>query len=180
MACLLFECCNSLAHENPLGPSNGQSIALTPALPDPVLSTSTSSSTNVSAPRIVVQCSDDYGTGLVLGDCEDAIEHISPETQKVAFANRDDERKPDGAVLLPWRLMGGECIVMRIFCALLLRCVRELAVTNAKLSSSAMLYPADISTWCPGWCDESQPDQGRGYAINPNLWVLSREGWDSI
>lgn len=180
MACLLFECCNSLAHENPLGPSNGQSIALTPALPDPVLSTSTSSSTNVSAPRIVVQCSDDYGTGLVLGDCEDAIEHISPETQKVAFANRDDERKPDGAVPLPWRLMGGECIVMRIFCALLLRCVRELAVTNAKLSSSAMLYPADISTWCPGWCDESQPDQGRGYAINPNLWVLSREGWDSI
>jgi len=180
MACLLFECCNSLAHENPLGPSNGQSIALTPALPDPVLSTSTSSSTNVSAPRIVVQCSDDYGTGLVLGDCEDAIEHISPETQKVAFANRDDERKPDGAVPLPWRLMGGECIVMRIFCALLLRCVRELAVTNAKLSSSAMLYPADISTWCPGWCDESQPNQGRGYAINPNLWVLSREGWDSI
>jgi len=173
VAFLLIACCNSLAHANPLGPSNGQSIALTPTSPDPVLPSSTSASSNVSAPRIVVQCSDDYGTGLVLADCEDAIEHISPETHKVVFADRDDENKPDGAVPLPWRLMGGECIAIRIFCALLLRCVRELAVTDIKLSSSAMLYPADIGTWCPGWYDKSKPDQGRGFAINPNLWILS-------
>jgi len=173
VAFLLIACCNSLAHANPLGPSNGQSIALTPTSPDPVLPSSTSASSNVSAPRIVVQCSDDYGTGLVLADCEDAIEHISPETQKVVFADRDDENKPDGAVPLPWRLMGGECIAIRIFCALLLRCVRELAVTDIKLSSSAMLYPADIGTWCPGRYDKSKPDQGRGFAINPNLWILS-------
>lgn len=104
---------NSLAHANPLGPTSGQSLALTPPLPDPLALPSTSASTNVSARRIVVQCSDDYGIGLNLADCEDAIEHISPETHIVAFAERDDRTKPEGAVPLPWRLMGGRCIVKK-------------------------------------------------------------------
>lgn len=65
----------------------------------------------MSVRRIDVHCSDDYGTDLVLGDCEDAIEHIDPVTQTVTFADRHDEGIPAGAIPLPWRLMGGRCIV---------------------------------------------------------------------
>jgi len=114
VAFLLIAGHNSLAHANPLGPSNDQPLILTPALPDPAVSSSTSAPSNLSAPRIAVQCSDDYGIGLNLGDCEDAISHISPETQKVTFVDRHDEGKPDGAVPLPWRLMGGRCIMTQI------------------------------------------------------------------
>jgi len=116
VALLLIACYNSLVDANPLGPSSGQVTALIRTLP-----TSTSASSNISAPRIVVQCSDDYGIGLNLGDCEDAIEHINPATENVVFADRDDDGKPHGAVPLPWRLMGGRCIVTAI--SVLCRCV---------------------------------------------------------
>lgn len=167
LAFLLVACYNSLAHANPLGPNNGQSLALKPPLPHPVLLSSTSASSNVSARRIVVQCSDDYGIGLNLADCEDAIEHISPETHTIAFGDRHDREIPAGAVPLPWRLMGGRCIVTKNSCC------GSLLFTDIKFSSSAMLYPAYIGTWCPSWSDESEPGKGCGHAIIANLWFLS-------
>lgn len=102
IAPLVIACFFSPGHAKPLGPHSGPAAALTPTLPDLVPTNSSD-----LAFRIRYTCSDDYGPGVALHDCENALSLISPKRAEITFAERDDPAKPPDAVPLPWRLMGG-------------------------------------------------------------------------
>ena len=114
LASLLIECYISLTYANPLGPSGGRTIALTPTFPDPLSPSSLSASSNVSASRIVVQCDDEYGVNLDLADCRNALALINPSKDRVVFADRDDPGRSEGWLPLPFRLMGSKSIVSTV------------------------------------------------------------------
>ncbi|KAL8765254.1 MAG: hypothetical protein Q9209_007610 [Squamulea sp. 1 TL-2023] len=87
-------------HADPIGV---HTTALTPALSDTDL---VAHRTDVTAPRYAIQCSEEYGTGLDLRDCENAISHIRFSRNMNMFVDRDDPGRTRENIVLPYRLMG--------------------------------------------------------------------------
>ncbi len=76
--------------------------------------TNGSTDTSLGA-RFYVECNgEEYGDDLLVADCNDAIEYLPLESGQWAFADRGTPQVTAHTVLLPYRSMGGECLLFWI------------------------------------------------------------------